>query len=281
MKQTKQKQMNQTQPQLRPFEIMRHPACQRLSQALHSTKHAIVCGPSGSGVSMFVNAHADIFWTKSGTRMCDVLKIILDDDNTTSTELFQTYPGILENSYKGIIVDLPGTWSRNVVRFFFHKIQVPVVVVCTEPVKDMPYIYIDSTDPNETFRFLNENRTFFPFFPHDKPEVYLSDFMRLDGVLSQLMSKYRNGLFAMDEPGMNPYDVQSVDEAKRLVTNGQFEDVCSIGDMAWRAYALEVCSFTDCFPTTSMPYRTEDLKDISDTLKASVWFAGVQRFYSS
>ena len=95
------------------------------------------------------------------------------------------------------------------------------------------------------------------------------------------MSKYRNGLFAMDEPGMNPYDVQSVDEAKRLVTNGQFGDVCSIGDMAWRAYALEVCSFTDCFPTTSMPYRTEDLKDISDTLKASVWFAGVQRFYSS
>ncbi len=267
--------------QLRPFEIMRHPACQRLSRALHQTKHAIVCGPSGSGVSMFVNAHADIFWTKSGTRMCDVLKIILDDDNTSSTELFQTYPGILENSYKGIIVDLPGTWSRNVVRFFFHKINVPVIVVCTEPVKDMPYIYVDSTDPNETFRFLYENRSFFPHFPQNDPKTYLLDFQRLDGVLSQLMSKYRNGSFAMDEPGMNPFDVRSLKEAHKLIMTGQLVDVSSVGDIAWRAFALEVCSFADCFPKTSMPYRTEDLKDISDTLCASVWFAGVQRFYSA
>jgi hypothetical protein len=275
------KQMNLTRPQLRPFEVMRHPACQRLSQALHTTKHAIVCGPSGSGVSMFVNAHADIFWTKSGTRMCDVLKIILDDDNTTSTELFQTYPGILENSYKGIIVDLPGTWSRNVVRFFFHKIQVPVIVVCTEPVKDMPYIHVDSTDPNETFRFFNENQTFFTYFPHDNPKTYLLDFVRLGGVLSQLMSKYKNGLFAMDEPGMNPYDVSSLEEARKLISTGQFDDVTSIGDMAWRAYALEICSYTDSFPTTCMVFRTEDLKDIADTLRASVWFAGVRQFYSS
>lgn len=273
--------MNNLQQQLRPFEIMRHPACQRLSRALHPCKHAIVCGPSGSGVSMFVNAHADIFWTKSGTRLCDVLKITLDDDNTTSTELFQTYPGILENSYKGIIVDLPGTWSRNVVRFFFHKIQVPVIVVCSEPVKDMPYIYVDTTDPNETFSFLYENRTFFPYLPHNDPRVYLNDFTRLDGVLSQLMSKYRNGLFAMDEPGMNPFDVHTLDEAHKLVMLGELQDVSLIGDMHWRAYALEICSFADCAPTTSMRYRTEDLKDIADTLRASVWFAGIRQFYAS
>lgn len=267
---------------LRPFEIMRHPACQRLSRALHTCKHAIVCGPSGAGVSMFVNAHADIFWTSSGTRMSDVLKIILDDDNTTSTELFQTYPGILENSFKGIIVDLPGTWSRNVVRFFFHKVRVPIVVVCSEPVKDMPYIYVDTTDPNETFQFLRANRAKFPYFPHDDPRAYLRDFVRLDGVLSQLMSKYRNGLFAMDEPGLNPYEVRTLEDAHKLVSAGLLEDVCSIGDMKWRAYCLEVCSFADCgMRSSSMPYRAEDLKDIADTLCASVWFAGVRQFYAS
>lgn len=275
------KQTTMIPQMLRPFEVMRHPACQRLSLKLHGSKHSIVCGPSGAGVSMFVNAHADIFWTRSGKKVSDVLKITLDDDNTTSTELFQTYPGILENSYRGIIVDLPGTWSRNVVRFFFHKIHVPVIVVCSEPVKDMPYIYVDTTDPNETFTFLNENRIYFPHFPHDNPRAYLHDFVRLDGVLSQLMSKYRNGSFAMDEPGMNPYEVRTLEDARNLISSGLLEDVSAIGDMAWRAYSLDVCSFADCGVRSSMPYRAEDLKDISDTLRASVWFAGVRQFYAS
>jgi hypothetical protein len=227
---------------------------------------------------MFVNAHVDLFWTKSGTRACDVLKIMLDDGVTTSTELFQTYPGILENSYRGIVVDLPGSWSRNVVRFFFHRIKVPVIIVCSEPVKDMPYLYVDTTDPNETHAFFSQNRKYFPHFRIDDPRSFMDDFVRTGGILSQLMSKYRYGLHGMDEAVLDPYEVRTLSDAHKLISRG-FEDVCSVGDLEWRARALDVCSFVDGLPSgNSVRFRTEELKDISITLRASAWVVGIRQF---
>lgn len=263
---------------LRPFEVMRHPECQRLSIKLHQTPHAVVCGPSGSGVSMFVNAHADLFWTRSGTRMCDVLRIVLDDDNTTSTELFQTYPGILENSYKGIIVDLPGTWSRNVLRFFMHKIsdRVKVVVVCSQPVKDTPCIFVDTADPNETFQFLRANAHFFPYIPSD-PCVVHADLLAARGVLSQVMSRYRFGCSGMDERNPDRYAVKTIDDARKLV-NAHF-DISQIGDLKWRAAALDLRSFVDVPVVPSLIYSSDQQKEVRETLLASSWFAAIRTFY--
>ena len=263
---------------LRPFEIMRHPECQRLSIKLHQTPHAVVCGPSGSGVSMFVNAHADIFWTRSGTRMCDVLKIVLDDDNTTSTELFQTYPGILENSYKGIIVDLPGTWSRNVLRFFMHKIseRVKVVVVCSQPVKDVQCISVDTTDPNETFQFLRANSHFFTYLPGD-PRVIHDDLLVARGILSQVMSRYRFGCSGMDERDPDKYAVKSIDDARKLIS--PHFDISHIGDLKWRADALDLRSFVDMPVIPSLIYSVDQQKEIRDTLLASSWFGAIRTFY--
>ncbi len=263
---------------LRPFEVMRHPECQRLSIKLHQTPHAVVCGPSGSGVSMFVNAHADIFWTRSGTRMCDVLRIVLDDDNTTSTELFQTYPGILENSYKGIIVDLPGTWSRNVLRFFMHKIseRVKVVIVCSQPVKDVPCIVVDTTDPNETYQFLRTNAHFFKYLPSD-PRVVHDDLQSARGVLSQIMSRYRFGCSGMDETDPDKYAVKNIDEARKLVCPNF--DVSCIGDLRWRANALELRSFVDRPVVPSLIYSADQQKEVRETLIASSWLAALRTFY--
>lgn len=260
------------QQQLYPFEVMRHPACQRLSIELHKRNHAVVWGPSGSGVSMFVNAHADLFWTRSGSRSWDVLKIMLDDDNTTSTELFQTYPGILENSYKGIIVDLPGTWSRNVLRFFLNKIsdRVRVVIVCSAPVKDVPCIHVDTSDPNENFAFLKSNVHFFPYLPSE-PREFLA---YTHHVLSQLMCRYRYGCSGMDERVVDRFSVKSIEQARTL----NF-DVSSIGDLPWQAHAMEIRSFVDRYVVNSLTSSQTEQTDIRETLLAAVWIAGVQRFY--
>ncbi len=261
---------------LRPFEVMRHPACQRLSMELHKRNHAVVWGPSGSGVSMFVNAHADLFWTRSGTRSWDVLKIILDDDNTSSTELFQAHPGILENSFKGIIVDLPGCWSRNVLRFFLNKIsdRVRVVVICSAPIKDVVCIQVDTSDPNENYHFLYENRHFFPYLPVDR-----SEFVKFaHEILSQLMSRFRYGCSGMDERSKDRYSVNSVEDACALIKQASF-DVSAIGDIEWQAHAMEVRSFVDRYAVNSLISSQAEQTDVRETLLAAVWFAGVKRFY--
>lgn len=264
------------QLQLRPFEIMRHPACQRLSMELHKRNHVVVWGPSGTGVSMFVNAHADLYWTRSGTRSWDVLKIILDDDNTSSTELFQTYPGILENSYKGIIVDLPGCWSRNVLRFFLNKIsdRVKVVVVCSAPIRDVVCVQVDTSDSNENFQFLHANRHFFPYLPSNS-----SEFVKFaHEILSQLMSRFRYGCSGMDERSKDRFAVNTIEDARALLEHSTF-DVSAIGDLEWQSRAMDVRSFADRYVINTLISSQGDQVEVRETLLAAVWLAGVKRFY--
>jgi len=225
---------------------------------------------------MFVNAHADLYWTRSGARSWDVLKINLDDDNTSSTELFQTYPGILENSYKGIIVDLPGTWSRNVLRFFLNKIsdRVRVVIVCSAPIKDVVCIQVDTSDPNDNFTFLYKNRHFFPYFPQDP-----SEFLKFSHeILSHVMSRFRHGCSGMDAHVQDRYSVDTIESARALLQDASF-DISAIGDLEWQARAMDTRSFADQYVVHALVTSLTEQNEVRETLLAATWVAGVKMFY--
>jgi hypothetical protein len=249
---------------LKPHEIYRHPECQRVSrEILRCGKRAIVYGPTGSGVSMFVQAHASVYWDTRST------KIISTDDATTTTELFDENPGIREGSYKYVLVDLAVAWTKSVAHIFFKKMppQTTVVIVMPEFLhstisssSDSNVICLQRPCPNATYMFLAANMSFFRYFRPHETAAYDFVYRRCNGRLSRIMQKFVHDTDFVDHvDNVNPYDIHNLIEADTYFSIHPKFDFTNTGCLQMRALMCDIRSFCDMAPLATSSSCMDDI----------------------
>ncbi len=231
--------------QLHPYEIMYHPECQRVSKEIHKRKHSIVWNKygSGGGASMFVRTHMDIYYNPSGS-----LCMLLDDD-TTTTELFAMQKGLLEGTWKFVIIDLAVPWTIGVLRMFLKKVhpKIKIVIVSPSPIHEIERSYVievKTTCPNENYTFLQKNIRYFRYLKNTTPRQYFEYHVLFKGNLSRLMQKfYLDSVSA--ELEVDPYVIRTLTDAERLFEQQKDFDFTNYGNIEWRAFVLEIRSLCD------------------------------------
>ncbi len=261
--------------ELKPYEIFRHPECKRVSQQiLQYNSRTVITGESGSGVSMFVKAHCDIYWDSSYTKY-----ILLDDESSTS-EIFDENPGILEGTFHGIYIDLLYPWTKSVIKLFLKKIPQKTKILIVTPLiqqndSDFNIIHVNTKNPNDTFEFLIKNQHFFTYFKSYETLEYFRFYIKVSGKLSFIIQKYLYNSDSIDlnESSVDPLDIKNIEESEHLFEI--FEDPDSFflnyGTLLQRNILIETKSFCDTQINDIYGYHnlTENLRK---HLCAYVWF---------
>lgn len=263
---------------LEPYEVFRHPECRRVSTCIHSsqTNRIIVYGPSGSGTSMFVNAHADIYWDKKRT------KRIIADDVMTTTELLDTYPGVREGSYQYVIIDLVEAWSKNVLKNFFKKVPSSTHIVIISPEYIQHCIEVNTTDANENYTFLEQNKSFFKHICNiDSLQFYKQhDYFKCN--LARLMQHFLHGGSFTDDLTVDVRDPSLVrtyiDAYKLFNVRSQFDMVSECGKhnpIEWFATLADIQSLTS-IRTLNIFGTEEQTENTFRIFKAQTWYCTLQ-----
>jgi hypothetical protein len=255
--------------ELRPYEIFRHPECKRVSsQILHHGSRVIVHGESGSGTSMFVKAHCDVYWNQTFSKY-----ILLDDDISTS-DLFEEYPGILEGSYKNVYIDLMIPWTKSVLKLFFKKVpqKTKLIIVSPVAIQELPCILVNTTCPNDSYQFFCGLEHFFTFFDRRRTLEYYLFHRNVKGKLSVLMNKYMyNSDFIDLIDSIDPLQIRTLEDSEYFFEVKTDFDYTSYGTLEERCQLLENRSFCDTEINDIYGYDfiTESLRK---DLCAYVWF---------
>jgi hypothetical protein len=231
---------------LKPHEIFRHRECQRVSREIlaRSSRRALVYGPSGAGVSMFVRAHCDIYWNKRGSL------IILADDEITTTQIFEENPGLRQGLFRHVYVDLSTPWTKSVINIFFKKIpsQTDVIVVTPElpsGYQELRPIVVNTKCPNSMYEWLSRNRTFFRYFDADPLGFYRS-FHQNEGNLSRLMQKSKFGTDTVDfVSNIDPFAIETVEQSDVFFSQNRDFDVTQTGSLQMLAMLTDIRSLCD------------------------------------
>jgi hypothetical protein len=258
--------------ELKPHEIFRHPECKRTSEKiLQQGSRVVVTGESGSGVSMFVKAHCDIYWNPTFS------KYILLDEDTSTSEVFEENPGILEGSFHGLYIDLLHPWTKSVIKLFLKKIpsKTKVIIVTNIIEQDNDFIHVNTKNPNDTFEFLMKNQHFFMYFHSCNTFEFFKFFTKVNGKLSFIMQKYiyNSDIMDLNETSVNPLHITNIEESDHLFEI--FEDVDSFflnyGTLSQRLQLIETKSFCDI--QINDIYGYYDITDnIRKKLSSYVWF---------
>jgi hypothetical protein len=259
---------------LHPHEIFRHPECRRVSaQILKHNSRVVIYGESGSGTSMFVKAHCDIYWNQTFS------KYILLDDETSTSEIFDEYPGILEGSHKFIYIDLMIPWTKNVLKLFFKKVPAKTKLIIVSPVfvQEFPCITVNTKCPNASYEFFCQNQHYFTFFKKNETLKYYVFFCQVKGKLSILMNKYVYNSDSIDLiDSIDPMQIRTLEDSDYLFEVKPDFDYTSFGTIQERCQLLENRSFCDVqvYDIYGYDFITESLRK---NLCAYVWYQCVHK----
>lgn len=259
---------------LKPFEIFRHPECRRVSsEILKHGSRIVVFGDSGSGTSMFVKAHCDIYWNQTFS------KYILLDDETSTSEIFEEYPGILEGSHKYVYIDLMTPWTKNVLKLFFKKVPQKTKLIIVSPtfIQDIPCITVNTKCPNKNYEFFSQNQHYFTFFKRYETFKYFVTFCQTKGKLSILMNKYVYNSDPIDMiDSIDPLQIRTLEESEYVFEVKTDFDYTLYGTLSQRCELLENRSFCDVVVNDIYGYDfiTEALRK---DMCAYVWFQCVHK----
>ncbi len=230
---------------LMPHEIFRHPECQRVSrEILQRPARAVVYGPTGSGVSMFVRAHCDVYWETRSSLM------IFADDDVTTTELFDEHPGLRDGLFRNVLVDLAKPWTKSVINIFFKKIPTRTRVVLVIPQlplghADLRVISVNTSCPNAMFHWMCACRTAFVYLDPSDPYAFFRTWTLCGQRLSRVVQRYLYGTDVVDHVDTDPFSIRTLEEADAFFEDHTFDPATSAGSIQMAALMADVKSFCD------------------------------------
>lgn len=253
-------------------EVMRHPECQRISILLQKRQRICVWGDSGCGKSMFVKAHADLFWKRC-------LWIEVDSDDVSSSELFETHTGIKDGVYEAIVIDFLDSWSKNCARHFLQRVpsHTRVVFVCssTKNLEDLiGNVRVSNENPQVLFQFFIHNCHRFPFFQTHNLK-FMQDFLRARGVFGRLIQQYRFGCAVVDDLDVDVFKIKSLQESVEMIDQNPEFRIDQFGSIEWQAFASEIQSFAH-IDYIDIYGDVERRKIVKHVLLASAWYTGLK-----